>query len=1023
MGKGSKEKRLKGITVRIDGDTRPLTKALSGVNAESRHLKEELSGVSTLLKFDPKNTELLAQKQAVLKQAIEQTQEKLKILALAQQQAAEAGKNADNSEGYRDLQREIAATTHRLEELKKQRTTFEVLEQGVKDFSKTMGEAAMMSPKINKLVTGFQNVKQKIKETVKESEPVKKIGSAVESVKQKVEAFKEAHPKVAKVTEAFGKLKDMTEELKSRLPSLGQSLTAVGNAAASIGRTAGTAAAGLLKVGAAAAGTLAAGLGYTIKLADETKGALNDFSASTGITGDNLRNFESVMKEIYADNFGEDMQDVAQSMALVQKNSRLIDPAETKKATEYAMALRDTFGYDIQEQMRAVNMLMDQFGISGDEAFNLIAQGAQDGWLDKNGDMLDSINEYAVHFKQLGLDAESMFNSLANGAYSGTFSVDKCGDAVKEFGIRVKDGTADDSFRALGLSVDKTKQAFHEGGDSAKKAMQEVTDALFAMQDSVEQNTLGVQMFGTMWEDLGADGIQAIMDMTGEFDRSYDAMQKINSIKYDTFGEAMQGVGRILKTNFILPIGEEALPVFTNFAKELSKGALEAEGDVAKMGEAAGAAANTLIDGMGDIIRQMAQTAISFTTEIAAAIVSNIPSLIDTVLPPLINGFFTLIKAVTATFPSLLPTILSAAVTLFGGILQGLNEITPQLTAMIPTLTQTISQTLIESLPQLMAAEVQILASMIGGITQTIPTLIETIIGLIPVIVQAIMLNLPLIVEAGLKFLISLVTGITQAIPQLVEMLRLVIDTIVVNIVAALPQIIEMGIQLLNAFVSGIIQAIPQLIAALPQIITSIVNVIIANLPKIIQSGIELLGALTSGIIQAIPALVGALPQVFTAIINAFRGINWADLGKNIIDGVIQGVKNAASSLINVFKDLAKQALDAVKDFFKIKSPSRRMRDEVGKMLPAGMAQGVEEAMPDAQKRIKTAMAKGVPTTIDSYMKSNSTGYREQVMAEAGRGSFVQNLTINSPRKVSPSEAARLNRIVLRQTVLRIKPT
>lgn len=504
---------------------------------------------------------------------------------------------------------------------------------------------------------------------------------------------------------------------------------------------------------------------------------------------------------------------------------------------------------------------------------------------------------------------------------------------------------------------------------------------------------------------------------------SYDAMQKINSIKYDTFGEAMQGVGRILKTNFILPIGEEALPVFTDFAKELSKGALEAEGDVAKMGEAAGAAANTLIDGMGDIIEQMAQIAISFTTEIAAAIVSNIPSLIDTVLPPLINGFFTLIKAVTATFPSLLPTILSAAVTLFGGILQGLNEITPQLTAMIPTLTQTISQTLIESLPQLMAAEVQILASLIGGITQTIPTLIETIIGLIPVIVQAIMVNLPLIVEAGVKFLISLVTGITQAIPQLVEMLRLVIDTIVVNIVAALPQIIEMGIQLLNAFVSGIIQAIPQLIAALPQIITSIVNVIIANLPKIIQSGIELLGALTSGIIQAIPALVGALPQVFTAIINAFRGINWADLGKNIIDGVIQGVKNAASSLINVFKDLAKQALDAVKDFFKIKSPSRRMRDEVGKMLPAGMAQGVEEAMPDAEKRIKTAMAKGVPTTIDSYMKSNGTGYREQVMAEAGRGSFVQNLTINSPREVSPSEAARLNRIVLRQTVLRIKPT
>ena len=155
------------------------------------------------------------------------------------------------------------------------------------------------------------------------------------------------------------------------------------------------------------------------------------------------------------------------------------------------------------------------------------------------------------------------------------------------------------------------------------------------------------------------------------------------------------------------------------------------------------------------------------------------------------------------------------------------------------------------------------------------------------------------------------------------------------QIVSMLPKIIQTGIQLLNSLISGIIQAIPQLIAALPQIITSTVNTIIANLPKIIQTGIELLAPCRAaaarfyvpvdrrgysarhccldpfflcvhavfhalGIIRAIPSLVAALPQVFSAIINAFKGINWADLGKNIIDGVINGVKNAASSLINV---------------------------------------------------------------------------------------------------------------------------
>ena len=85
-------------------------------------------------------------------------------------------------------------------------------------------------------------------------------------------------------------------------------------------------------------------------------------------------------------------------------------------------------------------MMMKQFGVTSDEAFNLIAQGAQNG-LDKNGNLLDSINEYSVHFKQLGFDAEDMFNMFSNGAKAGVFDVDKLGDAVKEFGIRCKDGS------------------------------------------------------------------------------------------------------------------------------------------------------------------------------------------------------------------------------------------------------------------------------------------------------------------------------------------------------------------------------------------------------------------------------------------------------------------------------------------------------------------------------------------------------------------------------------------------------
>lgn len=1013
---------LKGITVKVDGDTDPLRKSLSETNKESKSLAGELKGVNSLLKFDPKNTELLAQKQTVLTQAIGQAENKLKLLVQAQEDMEAAGKNASNSAEYRDLQREIAATQQKLAGYNTQlKHTQEAQKQAAKE-AETLGQKihkiASHIPIVGKLADGFVKAKQKITETVKESAAVQKIGAAVEKAKQKVDDFKEAHPAVKKVADAFRGVKEKAEELVHRLPSLSDGLKTVGQAA-------GHATVGLLKVGAATAGVVAAGLGYTIKVADEAKGALNDFSASTGITGDRLKEFEGVMKDIYADNFGENMQDVAESMALVQKNSRIVDPEETKKVTEYALALRDTFGYDIQEQMRAANMLMDQFGITSDEAFNLIAQGAQDGWLDKNGDMLDSINEYSVHFKQLGLDAEDMFNMLANGAYSGTFSVDKCGDAIKEFGIRVKDGS--DSSRAafeyLGYDADKLFQTFNEGGEEAADMTQILIDELASMPDGIEKTTAGVALFGTMWEDLGAEGIQALSDMTGEFDKSYDAMQQINEIKYDTFGEAMQGVGRIMQMNFIAPIGEEALPVFTEFAKELSKGALEAEGDIGKMGEAAGEAIGGLLEGLSDIIPQMTQTLIPIITELILVLVSVIPGILEQSLPSLINGFATLMKAVTATLPQLLPQILNAAVTLFGGLLQGLNEIIPQLLAMLPEIIQTLSQTLIDNLPQLITAGVQILTNLISGITQSIPTLISAIIELIPVIVQAVMENLPLIIDAGINLLLALVNGIVQAIPQLIQMLPTIINTIVSTIITMLPQILEAGIQILNALVSGIVQAIPQLIAMLPQVISSTVNTLVQNLPKIIQTGIELIGALISGIIRAIPSLIAAIPQVIKAIFDTFKAVDWGELGKNVIDGIITGVKNAASSLIEVFKDLAKSALDAVKDFFKIKSPSRVMRDQVGKMLPAGIAEGVEDGMDEEEKRIKAAMERAVPTTIDGYIKAGGSRAGIESAQTAAGGGFVQNLTINSPRELSPSETARLNKIAMQQTILKIKKT
>lgn len=293
----------------------------------------------------------------------------------------------------------------------------------------------------------------------------------------------------------------------------------------------------------------------------ETDKANSVFQAQTGASAEEMDAFNQAMINIYSNNFGENMLDIADSMAQVKQQTRETDPSKIQELTEHAILLRDTFDMDIQESMRAVNMLMNQFGISGTEAFNLIVQGAQNG-LDKNGDLLDSINEYSVHYKQQGYSAEQFFNSLLNGTEAGTFSVDKLGDAMKEFGIRTKD-TADsttEGFELIGLNADYMRAEFAKGGESAQAATEKTLNALFSLDDQVKRNQAGVDLFGTMWEDLGIDGVQALMNTQGAIDLNIDSLSQLNEVRYDNLTDFMASIGRELESN-LMPLINDVFPL------------------------------------------------------------------------------------------------------------------------------------------------------------------------------------------------------------------------------------------------------------------------------------------------------------------------------------------------------------------------------------------------------------------------------------------------------------------------------
>lgn len=381
-----------------------------------------------------------------------------------------------------------------------------------------------------------------------------------------------------------------------------------------------------------------------VKRADELKESLNTLQTQTGATDEEMQGLGDSLKNIYADNYGESFDDIAVALAEV-KNQTNLTGTELERTTENALALSDTFDFEIQESTRAADMMMKQFGVTSDEAFNLIAQGAQNG-LDKNGNLLDSINEYSVHFKQLGFDAEDMFNMFSNGAKAGVFDVDKLGDAVKEFGIRCKDGsnTTIEAFESLGFNADELQQKFAQGGESAQDAFQEVVTALNNCDDEVIKNTAGVNLFGTMWEDMGADAVKALTDTNGEFDKTADNLNKIKEIKYDSLGNAFEGIKRQIETGLVLPIGEKLLPKLNEFANYINDNMPDIKSTVESVMDGICSAISFVTDNLNIIIPILAATVAGFT---AFQIISTIAPLF-TMIQTAIAGTTTVQAALNA---------------------------------------------------------------------------------------------------------------------------------------------------------------------------------------------------------------------------------------------------------------------------------------------------------------------------------------------------------------------------------------
>jgi TP901 family phage tail tape measure protein len=435
---------------------------------------------------------------------------------------------------------------------------------------------------------------------------------------------------------------------------------------------------------AAALGTLTLGVGAAAKQFDEYNSAMKQIQASTGTSMKGMKEIKSIATNLYNDNLGEDWNDLANAISATKSVTKL-SGKELENATANAIAYRDTFGEDIQESIKATDTMMRNFGVTSEEAYNLLAQGAQNG-LNKSGELLDSANEYAPQFAALGFNANQMFDTFVAGAESGAFNLDKVGDAIKEFNIRAKDGskTSVEAFQALGMNADQMMQTFAKGGPEAQKSFQTVVKAISSIEDPVKKNEIGVALMGTQFEDLEADVVAAMGKARNQFDMTKETMEGIKDIKYDSFGMALQGIGRQVETGLLIPLGKKLLPHLNNFANWIASNIPKVQNFFEQFGNKASGTFNKIMGVAGPVMTFVGQKVMEVVSLIVSWWKTNGAQLLSNV-QIIFNGIWKVIQFIMPVVLAIIETvwgnikgvisgalnIISGAIKLFAGIFTG----------------------------------------------------------------------------------------------------------------------------------------------------------------------------------------------------------------------------------------------------------------------------------------------------------------------------------------------------------------
>lgn len=717
---------------------------------------------------------------------------------------------------------------------------------------------------------------------------------------------------------------------------------------------------------AGAIGGMALAIKTGVNQATELDDAMAKFQAQTGASSNEMSKFKNIARDVWSNNFGEDISDVADMMARVKQQMQGISDVDLKDVTEDLLTLRDTFGMDENETLRGAQQLMKQFGITSQEAFDLMATGAQNG-LNKSDELGDNIAEYSGKFKQAGYSADEYFQLMQNGLDGGAYNLDKVNDAINEVTTGLVNGTIEGALDSFDTKTQDVFKAWQEGRATQKDVVNAIVEDISKTTNEQEKLNKASIAFGTMGEDFNSGFIQSLTTVGNKYKDVEGAMDKVKEIANGGLKNALSGLGRAFLDSFT-PIGELITPILAGIIGLITVAIQGIQQGFAKVGD----------------------------------VISSVLSKIDT------SGIRELTNQVSE--------VLAPA---FDEVRKAIDEMK---VALEPIAKEILSK--IGSAIQNVVNQAQKILSVVGPpILAIIKKIIQTVIGMIPVI-TSILQVIGSVVSGIIAFINMVVTYVGTAIATILGFIMPIVQ-IVATIVANIWSVILTVAQNIWSKVSEVVTAIVGFVNNLFKTVSDVVGKIwskiqdsmnkvrdkvqgvIDNINKYFNNVKSTVSDVFNGIWSKVQ---GVMDNVGNKISNVLQGIQnaWSGL-KGFVGGVFGGIEGAVSSLVGSVKGMVNGVIGGINGAISIinKIPGvhigRIPRLERGGVLKRGQiglleGNGAEAVVPlEKNKAWIRAVAKDMAQIMPSVTTNNN------------------GQTINFYNKAqSPDEIARMLRMQAR---------